>query len=329
MGVTLDELLGEAKATPSDEGRVRELSAAIRRFDLPGESEPAEDVARRLADVVERRGRADLSGVLARLPSLVSAAQSRAHATGDPEDWAAVSSTYSAVYWLAARHRWMHLADLAVMRQRTAAELSSPLTLAVAARDEAGTFLNGGDFDGGMMVVDRAIVSAESISDPYQRAVSLNLLHLRALTLAGRARDKGAVAQHRTAAMQTAEEFSEDVDVDGITVGPGNTLTHVIATSVDMDSYRAALDATEHALRIVNELPPTRVAPLHMNIARARLALKDRDGALSDLLNAWEVAPQMARVHPTSQELLRVLVSLHQRSNPTLTKLAKRAGVAL
>jgi hypothetical protein len=96
-----------------------------------------------------------------------------------------------------------------------------------------------------------------------------------------------------------------------------------------MDSYRAALDATEHALRIVNELPPTRVAPLHMNIARARLALKDRDGALSDLLNAWEVAPQMARVHPTSQELLRVLVSLHQRSNPTLTKLAKRAGVAL
>ncbi|WP_106969023.1 transposase [Streptomyces sp. PRh5] len=33
------------------------------------------------------------------------------------------------------------------------------------------------------------------------------------------------------------------------------------------------------------------------------------------------------RVHPTSQGLMRVLTSLHRRSNPRLTKLAERAGV--
>ncbi|MGW7754633.1 hypothetical protein ACWGK6_24435 [Streptomyces violaceusniger] len=71
----------------------------------------------------------------------------------------------------------------------------------------------------------------------------------------------------------------------------------------------------------------TRVGPLHMNISRSKLALGDRDGALESLEAAWDVAPEMARVHPTSQELMRVLTSLHRRSNPRLTKLAKRAGV--
>jgi hypothetical protein len=64
-----------------------------------------------------------------------------------------------------------------------------------------------------------------------------------------------------------------------------------------------------------------------MNLSRSHLALGDRDSALASLEEAWEVAPEMAKVHPTSQELMRVLTSLHRRSNPRLTKLVKRAGV--
>jgi hypothetical protein len=74
-------------------------------------------------------------------------------------------------------------------------------------------------------------------------------------------------------------------------------------------------------------LPATRTSPLHMNIARSRLALGDRDGALEDLEKAWALAPQMAKVHPTSQEVLRVLVSAHKRSNPRLARLAKKAHI--
>ncbi|GGK78473.1 hypothetical protein GCM10010094_44540 [Streptomyces flaveus] len=62
-------------------------------------------------------------------------------------------------------------------------------------------------------------------------------------------------------------------------------------------------------------------------LGRPRLALGDRDSALESLEEAWGVAPEMARVHPMSQELMRVLTSLHRRSNPRLTRLAKRAGV--
>ncbi|MGW1163004.1 hypothetical protein ACWD48_33370 [Streptomyces sp. NPDC002519] len=56
-------------------------------------------------------------------------------------------------------------------------------------------------------------------------------------------------------------------------------------------------------------------------------SMGDRDSALEALEEAWNVAPEMARVHPTSQELMHVLTSLHRRSNPRLTRLAKRAGM--
>jgi hypothetical protein len=76
-------------------------------------------------------------------------------------------------------------------------------------------------------------------------------------------------------------------------------------------------------------LPATRIGRLHMNVARAQLALGNRDGALESLVRAWNAAPQIAKVHPTAQELMRVLISLHKRSNPTLSRLAKRAGVLI
>jgi transcriptional regulator with XRE-family HTH domain len=328
MGVTLDEVLGVAQA--QDESRIRELTAAIRRFDLPGDPPPDGVVAGLLADVVARRGAADLEGVLQRLPGLVTASQNRAHHTARPEDWAAVAASYSAVYWLAARHRWATLADLAVMRERIAAEMAGPLAVAVAARDEAGAFLNSGDFDGGLTIVDRAIVAAESsIRDDYDRARGLNILHLRGLTLAGRMKDAAEADRYREAAIRSGDWLAADENVDGITVGPANTLTHVVATDVDMEHYRAAIDASPGAVDPEAGLPPTRLAPTWMNVARAKLAVNDRDGAQDALMQAWDAAPQMARVHPHSQEVLRVLVSLHRYSNPGLRKLARRAGVTL
>ena len=74
-------------------------------------------------------------------------------------------------------------------------------------------------------------------------------------------------------------------------------------------------------------LPPTRLGPVHINTAHAQLDLGDRDGAQTSLVQAWNVAPQMARIHPMSREVLRVLISLHRRSNPQLVALAQRAGL--
>ncbi|MGH3931958.1 MAG: helix-turn-helix domain-containing protein [Pseudonocardiaceae bacterium] len=327
MGITLDEVLGKVRVERNDETKLKDLRAAIRRFDLPGEAtDDTEALNRELADVIKLRGDANLSDVLQKLPTLVSKTTNHAHADGSPRAWAMVADVYSAVYWLAARHRWMDLAELAVMKQRLAAERANPLAMASAARDEAGAFLNAGDFEGGLAVVERGIVEAESSLEGRDQALGLGLLYLRGLTLAGRAGDKSEAEWHTAAAWRVAEEFSEDVDVHGIHFGPQNTAIHSVATSVDLDNHREALEIADHLGRQMLTLPATRIGPLHLNVARAKLALSDRDGALSSLVAAWDAAPQMARVHPTSQELLRVLISLHKRSNPTLTKLAKKVG---
>ncbi len=330
FGITLDELLGRSPVGPGDEDRLKELRSVMRRFDLPTD-EPvrAEILEQDLTELVRLRGDADLAAVMQRLPGLLRRAQDRAHATGLPEHWAQVTDVYSTTYWLAARHRWMTLAELAVVKQQQAAERANPLTRAVAARDEAGTFLNGGDFAGGLAVVDHAVVEAESTLSGRARSLGLGLLHLRGMTLAGRLADKKTAQRHIEAARKAAEVVDTDVNVNGIHFGPENTATHVVATNADLNRHADALETGERYLREGPTLPATRIGPLHMNVARSKLALGDRDGAVDSLADAWKATPQMAKVHPTFQELSRVLVSLHKRSNPKVTALAKRAGIAL
>ncbi|NEA40176.1 helix-turn-helix transcriptional regulator [Streptomyces sp. SID11385] len=329
MGLTLDELLGTAPVAGADEQRLGALNHAVRRFDIPGPPpDRPEDLPLTLAQLNAHRYRTELRAVLGKLPDLLTDATNHAHATWSPDAWSRVADTYSLVYWLAARHRWMHLAELAVLKQRLAAERAHPIAAVVAARDEAGTFLNSGDFAGGLAIVDRAVVRAESMLQGRERVFGLGILHLRGLTLAGRLRDKAATEEHLGAAWRAAEAYGADGDAHGIHFGPDQTATHAIATYTDLDEHRRALDTADDLLRGGTALPPTRIGPLHMNLGRSHLALGDRDGALSELEAAWDVAPEMARVHPTSQELIRVLTSLHRRSNPRLTALTKRAGVS-
>ncbi|RKT56491.1 helix-turn-helix protein [Saccharothrix australiensis] len=330
MSVTLDEVLGRAQPTPNSEEHLKELRSSIRRFDLPGEA--SADFAlltRELDELTTLRSNAKLSEVLRKTPGLLANATNHAHAVGTPPAWAIVADIYSAVYWLAARHRWMDLAELAVVKQRLAAERATPLVATVAARDEAGVFLNSGDFEGGLAVVDRAIVEAESTTSGLERTFGVGQLHLRGLTLAGRLGDRAEAERHAAAAWRRAGELPEDVRLHGIHFGPENTAHHLVATSVDLDQHRKALEVADQLNRHPPTLPATRTGPLHLNEARAKLALGDRDGALESLTRAWGSAPQLAKVHPHSQELLRVLISLHRRSNPRLTKLAKSAGVTV
>ncbi|MGW2255584.1 helix-turn-helix domain-containing protein [Kitasatospora sp. NPDC001660] len=325
MGLTLDQLLGR---TP--EANLSDLNFAIRRFDLPGDAPVhPERLRAELDELNEIRFNTELSQVLRRLPSLLARATNHAHASGAPGAWTLVADVYSAVYWLAARHRWMHLAELATMKQALAAERADPIARIVAARDEAGTFLNSGDFDGGLAVIERAIVQAESTLHGRDRAFGLGILHLRGLTLAGRLKDKQTANRHIAEAWRVAEEFPRDVDDHGIHFGMENTATHVISTSSDMNRHREAVEAADALIGGGVSLPANRMGPLYMNLGRSQLALGDRDGALESLEIAWKWSPEMSAVHPTSLELIRVLTSLHKRSNPRLTRIAKRAGIAV
>ncbi|MER6999489.1 helix-turn-helix domain-containing protein [Streptomyces sp. NPDC000410] len=325
MGLTLAQMLGSAP-----EENLSALNHAIRRFDLPGDRPDLPDrLPREVDDLNRLRWDSELSKVLERLPRVLTEATNHAHAAGSPAAWTLVADIYGVVYWLAARHRWMHLAELATMKQRLAAERADPIAAIVAARDEAGTFLNSGDFAGGLAIVDRAVVAAESVLGGHERAFGLGILHLRGLTLAGRLKDKQTMNRHLAAAWRVADEFPSDIAVHGLHFGPENTATHVISTASDMEQHRTALSTADDLIRGGHSLPPTRVAPLYMNFGRSQLALGDQDAALESLEEAWASAPEMAAVHPTSLELVRVLTSLHKRSNPRLTRIAARAGITI
>ncbi|WP_438491525.1 helix-turn-helix domain-containing protein [Streptomyces asiaticus] len=303
-GLTLDELLGTAPVERSDEKSLAALNYAIRRFDIP-DTPPThpEDLPRGLAELNEHRYRTELSAVLQKLPGVLADATNYAHATQSPDAWTRVADTYSVVYWLAARHRWMHLAELAVMKQRLAAERAHPIAATVAARDEAGTFLNSGDFAGGLAIVDRAVVEAESTLRGRDRAYGLGILHLhlRGLTLAGRVKDKATAERHIEAAWQVAEEFPEDVEDHGIHFGPENTAVHVISTASDREDYRESLNTADDLIRGGVTLPATRVGPLHMNISRSKLALgtvtglSNRSKRLGTSRPRWPVSTRPAK----------------------------------
>ena len=334
LGVPMAEVFGEVPVGRRDEEHLTRLRSAMRDFDLPrGERvEPAQ--LRADLDAAERhRDDADLARLLHLVPGLLRRATEHAFAANTPESWMALADIYSTIYWLAARHRWMDMAELAVTRQQWAvAQQPNPLGEAIAARDRAGAYLNGGDFDGGLNIVDRALARAESQLSGPERAFAVGVLHLRGMTLAGRLPDKREgrreAERHIRAAWSAAEEFGQDVKRHNMLFGPGNTATHELATRLDLgqpdDALRVADTARFHQL--LAGLPATRVSPTHINIARAQLDMGDRDGALDHLTTAWQTAPQMIGIHPMAREVFRVVASLHRRSNSKLVRLSAMAG---
>lgn len=331
LQISLGALYGEAEVSVDQSVLLKGLRTAVRRYDIPDQVPLPADPAQLRADLdqaITFREQADLVALLRVLPGLLTRATTYAHAAASPQGWALLADVYSVVYALAARNRWMDLVEVAPARQVWAAgQQSNPLLTAVAARDRAGTFLNCGDFDGGLTVVDRAIVAAETALTGPEKSFATGTLHLRGMTLAGRQGDQTEAERHIHAAWTAAEEFPQDVQIHNQIFGPANTATHVLATEGDLGHPRDVVRLAEQLTSNDAQLPPTRIGPVHINTARAQLDLGDRDGAQTSLVQAWDIAPQMAKVHPMSREVLRVLISLHRRSNPQLVKLAKQAGL--
>lgn len=336
MGLSMAEVLGRASVSRDDEQRLAELRSAIRDYDLPGHHEVhGTGIVAALETARRHRDAAAVDRLLTLLPGLLRNATVHAHAANTVDAWMALSEVYSSVYWLAARHRWMDMAELAVTRQRWAVEQKpDPLGVAIAARDRAGAYLNGGDFEGGLTIVDRAVAQAQSGLSGQDRAFAVGVLNLRGMTLAGHLHDKQVgrreAERHIASAWEAAEWFDDrDWHRHNMIFGPRNVTTHVLATRLDLGRPREALEAAEDIDTALADLPANRVGPTRMNLARAQLDVGDRDGALESLSAAWDAAPQMARIHPTAREVFRVLSSLHRRSKPELLRLSKLSGISL
>ncbi|PNE43518.1 helix-turn-helix domain-containing protein [Streptomyces noursei] len=337
LGVTLSVLYGTpfVEAVPADQ--VQALRAAIRHYDQPTVNDP--DPVQLAADIEAAcRLRADTKyrDLLAVLPDLIERTTVHAHRQGsdDPGAWMKLIEVYGCAYTLVGRLGYPDLAELVAARQRWAATRTwSPVGLAVAEWGEAGAFQSAGDYTGGLAVIERAIsrLAVSPQRDGIGAVIAAGSLHLRGLVMASRIRDAAATADHTRFAKRLAEHLpgGEDRLLHNLTFGEANTALHELAAWVDLEDPQKAIDMSEDINRR-HEIPgltPTRLGHFHIDVARAHLASGDRDGALAAVHQARKIAPEMARLHPMSREVLRVLVSLHRRSNPQLTSLAKWAGI--
>ncbi|MFD7548394.1 helix-turn-helix domain-containing protein [Streptomyces sp. NPDC059578] len=338
MGLTVAEVLGKAAVHQEAEESLTDLRSALRDYDVPTERTVTDgDLRDGVMRASALRDAFDVARLTQLLPNLLRDATAHAFAVHSAEAWNSLAEAYSAVYWLAARHRWMDMAELAVTRQRWAVDQrADPLGAAIADRDRAGAYLNGGDYEGGLSLVERAIVAAQSgpSLSGRERAFAVGVLNLRGMTLAGRLEDKSEgrreAERHIRSAWNAAEELAGvEWNRHSMIFGVRNTTTHVLATRLDLGSPREALAMAADVDAALVDLTPTRVAATRINLARAGLDVGDRDGALTNLRIAWETAPQMARMNPMGREVFRVVSSLHRRSNPELLRMAKLAGIPL
>lgn len=326
LEISPDALYGEVELSPDQTMQLEDLRSAVRRYDFPETSLPETTQLRgELDHALTLHEHADLAGLLSLLPGLLTRATTHAHTAPDPSAWTWLASLYSLIYWLAARHRWADLIEVAPDRQAWAAhQQPHPLVSALGVQDRVGAFLHSGDFEGGLIVVDRGIVAAETTLTGPDKALATGLLHLRGMTLAGRLQDPTSAQRHIDAAWRAAPEAAPGLRIHYQLCTPANITAHVLATQVDLDHPREALRLAEELSGSDTGLPPTRVAAVHITTARAYLELGDRESAQTSLEKAWTVAPQMANTDPMALELLRVLTSLHQRGNPQLLALAKQ-----
>lgn len=335
LRVSTDRIYGQPFPDPSQQADLlTDLRSAVRRHTLPREDVP--DPAQ-LAASVDRamalRAETRYLELLEVLPRLLGQATAAAlSAPGEAGAWTMLGDVYGCAYAVAHRLGQSDLADMIVSRQTWAAQQTwNPEAEVAAAWNEAGTYQSSGQYADGLAIVDRAITQYEGVAtDTPAKWFSLGSLHLRGVVLASRFKDKGATADHLARAKRYAEHFPSDILKHNLTFGADNTALYELAANIELGKPTEATKMGDLLLSAPpRSLTPTRLGRMCIDVARARLEVKDYSGAEQALERAFHVSPQMAEVHPMAREAIRVIMVSHQRTRPGLMRLAKRTGLAL
>lgn len=317
---------------------VEALRTVLRCYDLPDEvaPRPLDELAADVRTLVRLRSSASYSKLAARLPALLPELIAAGH-YGQPSDVRQANmllvAAYHAAHTLTYRLGYPDLAESIEHKLAYAAERTSdPLAGGLAQWARAQSFQSAGDYTHGLRLMATA---RDQLDDQLQvrkptsgALVVCGSLHLRSVTLASRAGDADLARDHLAAARELAGQLRGADQVHyGLTFGYSNTATHEVAAHVELGDGAAAITAAEQ-WRPTRQIPRTRRGHHHIDLARARLIQGDRAGALAELQQAKQVAPQQTRHHPMVRETTAVLVSLHRRSNPDLVSYAGWLGLA-
>jgi transcriptional regulator with XRE-family HTH domain len=313
------------------------LRRALTYWDLAPEgvtSRPLAEVARDVERAAQLRRLASHLQLVTVLPSLLTEVTAAVHAApaGPPREdayelltvllFAAHSVTYKTGY-----------VDLStVIEDRTcwaALGSSNPLLGALAVWTRTTSLLQIGSYDIGQQLLDRAQGDIEPPGRAGDAALRMSgALHLRSAILAARSGNNDTSRDHVVEARRISAHLGA-IDHDGgklqLSFGPTNIGVHDVAAAVELGDGAEAVNRAQE-LHIPPDLPKIRICHHYIDLSRAYLWCGKKDDALRCLTMARSVAPQQTRHHPTTREVVRMLVRLHHRSNEQLVQMAGWIG---
>ncbi|MGH4000721.1 MAG: helix-turn-helix domain-containing protein, partial [Pseudonocardiaceae bacterium] len=134
---------------------------------------------------------------------------------------------------------------------------------------------------------------------------------------------------HMSEAHDLADRAGDDHDGGWhqLSFGPGNTGIHAVAAAIELGDGPTALTQAE-GLHLTDAVPAIRAGHHYMDLARAYLWHGKHEQSLASLQKARELAPQQTRHHPTTREVLRLLVRAHRNTNEPLARFSTWVGAA-
>lgn len=272
-----------------------------------------------------QRGR--LGRVIAALPGLIKSAQTlEEHSSDDHRTWLVSARIHHLTATTLSKIGESDLAWIAAERAMGAGERSGdPLALASAARAGTHALLAVGRYDDAMNLGQTAadwLSSQINNDDPDALSVA-GMLHLRTALAAARRQDRSAANALLAQAEQAAIRLGRDANYWQTAFGPTNVQLHRIAASLDLGDVAWVIERGPGI--DPSNLPPERLVAHGVEMARAFSYVARDDEALTFLLDAEQVAPQIVRHSASVRDTVK---TMHRRAKHTsgtpLLSLAER-----
>jgi transcriptional regulator with XRE-family HTH domain len=227
-----------------------------------------------------------------------------------------------------SKARRTDLAHLAADRGMIAAETAGDPCLRLSLiRTTAFTNAASGHRTDALVTIASAAAdfSPRMAKTPLAASVCGTMLLTGALLAAGHG-NRGLADTYLDEAQDVSQVARADRNDLWTAFGPSNVAIHrtnVAAATGDMDVALAS-----GGLLRVEHLPTERQVRLHLDVARASLAVGDREDALATLVRAEIAAPSQVRQHHITRDVVTQLISsTPRRPGVELTRLAELTGV--
>ncbi|WP_236743330.1 MULTISPECIES: helix-turn-helix transcriptional regulator [Nocardiopsis] len=337
LKVDMSELYGQPYRgdTPSTD-RVHQAIPDLRRAlawsdlspELEGPPRPLKVLASELENAKRLRRLARHVQLGASLPAVMEELSFHAHDADDPRVWRLLSDVFCAAGELSRRLGYSDLADSMFKEAARFAVLSRDphLPLIITWR-RALVLMNHGALTAAVRLLERCTTMIEE-GRPGDVEVS-GALYLRAAVLAGRLGNAGSAWDHfEQAAEISARAGRPHLDEYSTYFSPANILIHGAAVATELGDYDEAVrrDAAI-SLNALNSLARERRSHHLIDMSRVHMEQGRNKQALSRLLTAERVAPQMTRYHPFARTVATHLQDRHRVLSEDLRGLVARMRI--